>query len=317
MNFFEKPEVYAVKHKDLATRMESRSGGIFSAVSDYILQNGGVVYGCVLEKDFTAHHFRATTQDERNRMRGSKYIPSNMGDMFRLTKQDLENGTKVLFSGTSCQIAGLRSFLGKAYDNLFCIDIVCHGVPSLRVWNSYLRWQEKRNKGRCTFVDFRNKKDFGWDEHVETLHIQTDSGKTKVVHSRVFKTIYYTHCALRPCCYCCPYKSTIHPGDMSIADYWKIDTASPGFNDNKGVSLVLLNNEKAVEVFEKVKEATDYRKCRLEDSMTLPLQAPCKRPSRTEQFWKDYHSMDFSYIANKYGGNSTTAKIKRFVKNIF
>ena len=99
MEFFEKPEVYAVKHKHLETRMESRSGGIFSAVSDDVLENGGVVYGCVLDKDFTAHHVRATTKEERNRMRGSKYIPSDMRDMFRLVKQDLENGIFVLFSG--------------------------------------------------------------------------------------------------------------------------------------------------------------------------------------------------------------------------
>lgn len=315
MEFFEQPEVYAVKHKDLSTRMESRSGGIFSAVSDYVLEKGGIVYGCVLEKDFTAHHFRATTTDERNRMRGSKYIPSDMGDMFRLAKQDLENGRLVLFSGTSCQIAGLRSFLGKEYDNLFCIDIVCHGVPSLKLWQSYLRWQENSHKGKCIYVDFRNKKDFGWDKHIETLHIQPPSGKVKVVNSTVFKTIYYTHCALRPSCYYCPYKSTIHPADMSIADYWKIDVAAPGFNDNKGVSLVLLNNENAVKMFNCVKEVTQYQKCRLEDSMTLPLKEPCKKPSRTEQFWKDYHSLDFSRIASKYGGNSVKSRLKRFLTN--
>ena len=145
---WENPKVYAVKHKNLDTRMESRSGGIFTALSDYCLENGGVVYGCILRDDLTAGHFRAENKQQRNLMRGSKYIQSDMGDTFKNVKNDLDNGHRVLFSGTSCQVKGLKSFLGKEYDNLFCVDIVCHGVPSLAVWKSYLDWQEKRNGGK-------------------------------------------------------------------------------------------------------------------------------------------------------------------------
>lgn len=130
---WKQPKVYAVKHKDETTRAASRSGGIFTALSDLVLSNGGVVYGCVLTDDFDAVHIRADNAEERNRMRGSKYIQSKLGDIFRNVKADLDVRRNVLFSGTSCQVAGLKKYLGKEYDNLFCVDIVCHGVPSKKI----------------------------------------------------------------------------------------------------------------------------------------------------------------------------------------
>ena len=145
--------VFAVKHKDESIRAKSRSGGIFTAISNQFL-NGGVVYGCVLDDEFNAHHIRVEDNVGRDAMRGSKYIQSKMGDCFRQVKNDLDSGRKVLFSGTSCQIAGLRCFLQKDYTNLLCVDIVCHGVPSPTVWHKYLDWISKGKK--ITGVDFRN-----------------------------------------------------------------------------------------------------------------------------------------------------------------
>ena len=121
-----------------------------------------MVYGCVLTDDFDAVHIRADNAEERNRMRGSKYIQSKLGDIFRNVKADLDVRRNVLFSGTSCQVAGLKKYLGKEYDNLFCVDIVCHGVPSKKIWEAYLRWQEQKMHSKVASVDFRNKKDFGW-----------------------------------------------------------------------------------------------------------------------------------------------------------
>lgn len=127
---WKQPKVYAVRHKDEATRAASRSGGIFTALSDQVLSNGGVVYGCVLTDEFDAVHIRTDNEEDRNRMRGSKYIQSKLGDTFKSVKTDLDAKRSVLFSGTSCQVAGLKRYIGKEYDNLFCVDIVCHGVPS-------------------------------------------------------------------------------------------------------------------------------------------------------------------------------------------
>ena len=252
----------------------------------------------------------ACSRDGRNQMRGSKYIQSKMGDTYKKVQEDLNAKREVLFSGTSCQVAGLKHFLGKDYDNLICIDIVCHGVPSPVVWDKYLRWQEHKNHGKVVKVDFRNKKDFGWKDHVETIWF--DNGKN--VSSPIFKNLFYGHMVLRPSCYECPYKSIMHPGDITIADYWGIEKAAPEFDDNKGVSLVLVNNEKADSIFENVKIELKWKSTRIEDSMQPPLKAPFPKPEGREQFWNDVNDKSFSYIARAYGDNGTANYIKKVLR---
>lgn len=310
------PLVFAVKHKDHEIRMASRSGGIFTAISDEILSHGGIVYGCVLNDKFEAVHVRAENTVERNKMRGSKYIQSNIGETFRQVRQDLEAGKRVLFTGTSCQVAGLKSYLGKDYSELLCVDIVCHGVPSLSVWKEYLKWQEQKNNGKVIGVDFRNKTDFGWKAHIETLTMQKPDGNTFKISSEVFKELFYGHRILRPSCYKCPYKDIIHPADITIADYWGIDKAAPGFNDNKGVSLVLVNNDIGKEYYDRVCEYLNTRECRIEDSMQPPLKAPFSLPDDRDVFWKNFESKPFGYIVKKYGRKPFMVRMKKKVKRL-
>lgn len=309
---WQQPEVYAVWHNDESVRAASRSGGIFTAISDWILENNGIVYGCVLDENFKAVHTRADNADCRNLMRGSKYIQSKLGDTYKNVKNDLLADKRVLFSGTSCQIAGLKRYLGKEYQNLLCVDIVCHGVPSPKVWQAYLKWQEKKQKSKIEAVDFRNKKDFGWRTHIETLSFENK----QTISSEVFTTLFYEHSVLRPCCYECPYKSVMHPGDITIADYWGIEKAAPEFDDNKGVSLVLVNNEVGDRVFTSVKSSVRWKKTRLEDSMQPPLKAPFPMPDNRDMFWKDFINKSFDYVAKKYGGNDVVCKTKRLLKKI-
>lgn len=309
---WKQPKVYAVQHKNEEVRAASRSGGIFTALSDDIFDQKGVVYGCVLTDDFKAIHFRADSKDGRDRMRGSKYIQSSMGDIYKSVRNDLLVDRKVLFSGTSCQVAGLKSFLGKEYSNLLCIDLVCHGVPSPAVWKKYLKWQEKKMHGKTIAVDFRNKKDFGWRDHKEKICM--DNGQT--VNSNVFTSIFYSHLALRPCCYECPYKAIMHPGDITIADYWGIEKAAPEFDDNKGVSLVLVNGEVGEKAFDMVKGAIRWKETRIEDSMQASFKAPYPRPTNRDEFWSDFSNKDFDFISRKYGGAGIMNKIKRGLKGI-
>lgn len=309
---WKQPKVYAAKHKEETTRAESRSGGIFTALSDQVLSKGGVVYGCVLTKNFDAIHIRADNAEERNQMRGSKYVQSKLGDTFRDVKADLEAQKEVLFSGTSCQIAGMKNFLKKEYDNLLCVDIVCHGVPSPKVWKSYLHWQEDKNHSKVIGVDFRNKKEFGWRDHVETFYFE----KGKSLSSRIFTTLFYGHKVLRPSCYECPYKSVMHPGDLTIADYWGIEKAAPQLDDNKGVSLVLINNEKGNAAFNVVKGQIQWCETKIEDSMQPPLKAPFPRPENRRDFWNDFKNKDFGYIAKKYGGAGIENIIRRVLGKI-
>lgn len=304
---WKEPKVYAGRHKSEKVRAASRSGGIFTAISDEFLNSSDIIYGCVMTKDFLAVHVRTEDKAGRDAMCGSKYIQSRIGDIYKTVKTDLDVGRNVLFSGTSCQIAGLRGFLNKEYVNLYCVDIVCHGVPSTAVWKTYLLWQEKKAGAKVVAVDFRNKKDFGWRDHVETLTM--DNGNR--VSSRVFKELFYRHCVLRPCCYECPFKSIMHPGDITIADYWGIEKAAPEFDDNKGTSLILVNNDKGLELFRKVRENLVWKETRIEDSIQPPLQAPFPKPGNREQFWIDYfRKNDFGFIAKKYGGYGFLNKIK-------
>lgn len=309
-----KPQVYGVKHRKLDVRMNSRSGGIFTALSDYVLEKQGVIYGCVLNESFSAVHCRATTKSERDLMRGSKYVQSNMLNSYNDIKDDLEDDKIVLFSGTSCQVAGLKRFLQKDYENLYCVDIVCHGVPSPLIWNDYLNWLEKKKKGKVVAVDFRNKKDFGWNSHFETITVQLDDGTEEKVNAEIFKTLFYEHNILRPSCFKCPYKAIVHPGDITIADYWGIEKAAPGFDDNRGVSLVLINNEKGRFLFEQANTDLEIKETDIKNSMQPPLIAPFPKPESREKFWEDYFGHEFGYIVDKYGGTGWRYQIRR-IKN--
>ena len=245
-------------------------------------------------------------------MRGSKYIQSKLGDTFKNVKVDIDSGRKVLFSGTSCQIAGLKCFLKKEYENLLCVDIVCHGVPSKKVWNAYLHWQEEKSHSKVEKVDFRNKKDFGWRDHVETIYFKNGTKES----SCVFRNIFLQRMALRPSCYECRYKTVMHPGDITIADYWGIEKAAPELDDNKGVSLVLVNNEFGERIFEQISNQIFLRKTRLKDSLQPALQAPFPKPQNREDFWMDFKDKPFGYIAKKYGEYSAKSSIKIFLKKI-
>lgn len=307
---WEKPKCFAVRHKDEVVRASSRSGGIFTALSDAVLAEAGVIYGCVLTDDLQAAHIRAEDLQTRNRMRESKYLPSNLGETFVQARTDLESGRKVLFSGTPCQIAGLKRFLGKNYENLLCVDIICHGVPSPRVWKEYLAWQEAKHGKRIVSAEFRNKRDFGWDKHVETLHFADGSA----AHSRVFRNLFMKRYILRPICYECPYKRIKRPGDISIGDYWHIEKAAPEMHDNRGVSLVLINNVQGEAAFSQVMDSLLWKETRLEDSMQLSLYKNSTRPADREKFWDVFESKGFAAIVRRYGEYGWTAQFRRVLR---
>ena len=164
------PIVYAARHKNIHEIETSRSGAAFIALSDWILDSGGVVYGAGYADHFRVIHKKATTKEERDEFKGSKYVQSDMNTVFRQVKDDLKKGLLVLFTGTPCQTAGLNSYLGKKLrKNLFLVDIICHGVPSPYIWNDYLTYVENKYQSRIVKVDFRNKIN-GWSSaHIETF----------------------------------------------------------------------------------------------------------------------------------------------------
>lgn len=307
------PLVYAVRHIDRQVVMESRSGGIFTALSDLVLSQGGVVYGCVLYEVTRAVHKRADNVHIRDRMRGSKYIQSDLQDVFQSVREDLNSGKTVLFTGTSCQIDGLRAYLGADDEKLLCVDVVCHGVPSPKVWKSYIHWQEKRANSGCVSAEFRDKGKFGWRAHKETLRFA--NGKT--VSSEVFKNIFYGHKALRPCCYQCPYKDIMHPGDITIADYWGIENNAPEYDDDTGVSLVLVNNEKGKALFDLIQDSIVSKRCDIHTSMQTPLEKPFDCPDDRAAFWYDYSHKNFTYVAKRHADFGWGNRFRRLVQRVW
>ena len=303
---------YIVKQKDINSRMKSRSGGIFAAVSDKVLDAGGVVYGCALDEQFNAYHRRATTKEERDLFRGSKYVQSDMKDAMKQTLADLKAGKIVLFSGTPCQVAGMKAVCPKdCEENLLCMDIVCHGVPSPAVWNDYKAYMQKKYHGKITAVDFRNKRNHGWWEHIESVKIHGLE-----IDSQIYKNLFYEHNILRECCYDCPYKNTERVGDISIADAWGIAQVAPDFDDNHGVSLVMCSTQKGQLWLEKALEDCDYRVCDLKDYMQEPLIRSFGKPKNYEEFWQEYFLKDFAEIIKERYEDSAKAHIRWRVKRI-
>ena len=293
----DKPLAYAARHKDMEEMETSRSGAAFIAISDYILEQGGVVYGAGYTDHFRVVHKRATTKEERNEFKGSKYVQSDMTGVFRQVKKDLRDGLTVLFSGTPCQTSGLHSYVGKRLrENLFLVDIVCHGVPSPFMWRDYIAYLEKKQGAPIVWVNFRDKQKYGWKAHRETFKFKNGGGKMS------FTFLFYKHIMFRKSCGSCHFCNTKRPSDITIADFWGWEKTDPKFNaDNKGCSLVLVNTEKGRKLFEAVKDRMNTVPAELENCLQPNMRHPSVIHPKRDQFEKEYAKKGFKYVYFKYG----------------
>lgn len=243
-------KVYAAKNRDLQERIQSSSGGMFLPLAREILRRGGQVFGVEFSEDFrSARHACASDADGVKRFSGSKYIQSDTERTYSRTKILLENGVPVLYSGTPCQIAGLRKFLRKDYENLYAVDLVCHGVPSSGIWRRYM--DETALEGIAS-VNFRDKVT-GWKRF--SLVMKDSSGKvlfSQREDENVFMEGFLKNLYLRPSCYRCPARKGRSGSDLTIADYWHLKKILPDFDDNTGVGLVLVNTVKGARLFDSV-----------------------------------------------------------------
>lgn len=227
-------QAYGVKHKSIEVRTTSRSGGAFVAFSDWVLQHDGVIYGAAMQSDFTVKHVRAVSDVERDMMKSAKYVQSDMDNVYPLVAEDLKDSKIVLFSGTPCQIAGLYAYINAKKvnsDKLYTCDLVCHGVPSPKVWHDYVEFVQSKYNEEIQSASFRDKS-FGWDSHCESFILV--SGK-KIV-SRDYTDLFYEHIMLRPSCHECHFANVNRIADLTLADFWGIEKNKPEFDDNKGVS---------------------------------------------------------------------------------
>lgn len=294
------PIAYAARHKDINEVERSRSGAVFAAISDYILECGGVVYGAGYTDRFRVVHKRAVTKEERDEFRGSKYVQSDLNNVFKLVKQDLKNGKVVLFSGTPCQTSGLNSYIGgKLRENLYLVDVVCHGVPSPYIWRDYIAYLEKKQGSKICWVNFRDKQKFGWAAHHGTIQV----GKKIIAPKPIYTNLFYAHIMLRLSCEKCYFTNKERPSDLTIADFWGWEKSVPNLNkDDKGISLILVNTEKGKNVLNKIinklslfhvkfENCTPYNPC-----LVKPFPANKHRGS----FERDYYNHGFMFIYYKY-----------------
>lgn len=307
-----KPVAYGVRHKDIDEVMRSRSGAVFVALSDKILEQGGVVYGAGYTDHFRVVHKRAVTKNMRDEFRGSKYVQSDMNTVFLQVKKDLSEGLVVLFSGTPCQTAGLSLFIGKRLrKNLFLVDILCHGVPSPFLWKDFLNHIEKINKSTITEVNFRNKKIFGWKAHRETFCLKNGS-KDIVCDYRFYQNTPY-----RKSCNICPYTNTTRPSDITLADFWGWEKNVPNMNkDNKGLSLIICNTDKGLKLFENIQGMVLTKQVVLDNCLQPQLQEPSKQMVFRDRFERDYENKGFEYVMKRYSCSNIVYRIESFVFRI-
>ena len=305
------PLAFAARHKDVNEIMKSRSGAVFAAISDYVLENNGVVYGVGYKDHFRVAHKRAVTKDERDEFRGSKYVQSDLAGIFCQVKEDLQDNRMVLFSGTPCQTAGLHSFISKRLrGNLLLVDIVCHGVPGPYIWRDFIAYLEKKQKDRIEYVNFRDKELFGWNSHRETFKF-THSG----IKKKTFNFSFYNPFMFRSSCNNCHFANTIRPSDITLADFW-------GWNkhieysinvDNKGVSLVVINTEKGKEIWNKTQKELNTVSVNLNNCLQPNMLHPTEEHKDRKGFEELYCKKGFEVAMRRYG-NTRIKRIKQFIK---
>ncbi len=308
---FAQPEIYAAKHRDPAEVAASQSGAAFVAISDWILDQGGVVYGVGYGEHFVAIHKRATNKAERDEFRGSKYVQSDVNTCFAQIKQDLKDGNIVLFTGTPCQVAGLSSYIPKQLkEKLYTMDIVCHGVPSPRMWQDYLYYLERKEGKKITSVNFRDKTRFGWKSHVESFCFEN-------TYTYTYTYTFYSHINLRASCAICPFTNLRRPSDITVADFWgieKTEAAKLGA-DNRGCSMFLLNTPKGGELFDAIRSNLIAQSVTLRKEWFQPqMQHPTIFHPQSKSFANDYAEIGMEKTLRKYGLLGWKPMVKRYLR---
>lgn len=312
-------QCFAFKHKSDTIRKLSTSGGAFSAVAEEIIKKNGIVYGASLgSSDLRVRHIRIDKIEEIDKLRGAKYLQSDIGNTYIQVKEDLLNEKKVLFSGTPCQIAGLRSYLKKEFPNLYTCDIICHGVTSPLIWKEFVEFIEREHNKKVVGVCFRDKEDYHWVNCKETLRLMDiKSGVVEKVSADDYAKIFYEHEAMRPSCYRCKYTSVDRQGDITLGDFWGVETAHPELLDEGGVSFVMQNNERGGMLIRMMSLHGNLVGAALEETRQPQLYKSVRKPSTRNWFWSTYYSKGLDTVINKNRNEMSVINIRRKIISIF
>ena len=324
--------VYAAVNRKKSMLKTSASGGVFAALAKSVIEKGGVVFGCAYNENLKAEHICIRAEADISKLQGSKYVQSNMNDCFPKAKKHLEAGRTVLFTGTPCQVAGLKSYLNREYDKLITVDLVCHGVPSAAFLKGYIHWLELKLQGQVTGINFRDKSK-GWGL-LQGITYQ----KKGVVHKKLISPVlscYYGYFIngdiYRESCYICQYANENRQGDFSMGDFWGIKEIHPEIDAKAGVSVLLVNSRKGMKMMESLSgrlhlTETTFAQAKAGNGQ---LRKPTSRSPNREAILKTFREEGFRSVADGYHKNMRRKilvfrikkliprKIKKAAKNIF
>lgn len=302
---------YGVINKNNIERQASSSGGYFPLVAKYVIDNGGVVIGSSFDKDFNLEHIIVDNLEELYKLQGSKYVQSQLDDIFFKAKNYLESGKLVLFTGTPCQIAGLYSFLNRDYENLIMQDIICHGVPSPLVWKKYLTYHKEKNNKKITNIKFRYK-DESWYRY--KIYIEFDNGEKyeKFYQEDTYMNLYLRDYSIRPSCYQCKSKRIPRVSDYTLGDFWGVDKVLPSMYDDKGTSLVIINSEVGKRLIESLKDEIIMEEVDTSEALlhNPSAQYSAKQPKNRELFFQKLEDYNFQGLADSFLRKTFINKIR-------
>ena len=318
---------YAAKNNDDKIRLRSSSGGIFSMLAEAVLNDGGVVFGVCWDKDWRLVFDYTESIDGLSRFRGSKYLQAHVGDAYIIAEQFLKSGRRVLFSGTPCQIRGLKLFLRRDYDKLLCVDIICHGVPSPGVFRRYLN-EEIANVAKnkvidvdCLHIDdiqFRDKRT-GWKSYSFRYQLRDNNenlySNISLFTDNIYMRGFLRDLYLRPSCHVCLAKAGKSGSDITLGDFWGIERLKPEIDDDKGVSAVLLNTPLGKQIFEQLSVEKTLMNYAHVQQYNLAVYRSVARPQKRDKFFRSRKS--FSATIESLSKITLKEKYIFIIKNLF
>ncbi len=313
-----KQKVYAVINKNEKERLYSSSGGIFILLAKEIIKRNGIVFGAAFDKEFKVNHIGVEKEEDLIKLQGSKYLQSNINDTYKKAKMLLEKDRYVLFTGTSCQIEGLKSYLRKDFEKLYTQDIICHGVPSPKVWKKYLEYQKNQHKENIRDISLRNK-DKGWTLFQTKILFDTKT-YSKTLNKDLYMKAFLKNICLRDSCYNCSFKNKYRNSDITIADYWGVNNIHPNMDDNKGTSVIIVNSKKGEELFNIIKDKCVYEKSEIDYvyKYNCSYIKSATKNNKYDEFFKNLDNKKFDWLIKKYiKKESVIKKIIKKILNIF
>lgn len=309
---------YAAVNRDESVRESSSSGGIISAFARMIVESRGVVYGVAMSNDCRKAYFgRAASMEEFSAFMCSKYLQAVLDDTFSNVKEDLENDLPVLFTGTPCQVSGLKRFLQKDYDNLFCIDLICHGVPSQKLWEKYVNYVETKNGAKVKKVNFRDKAQ-GWSNYGVSMDFEPECHTFEALLENKYMRLFLKNIPLRPSCYNCKVKGN-YLSDITLGDFWGVENVCPELYDGKGTSLIIVRTEKGKRFLDRVAGEIDARKVDYADAVRYNIceYQSVPLPAGRKSFFNNMGRMEFASLSKKYLRKTWKETVKDAIRPIY